>query len=93
MIFISWKIYRWTNLTLCGEKLRTIDLSRKWASRSRKTFGKLEFFVDPFGGAKPRLLRWGKKHRSGSTLSKPRPSGWVVEGLTLNISARGKKKH
>ncbi len=42
------------------------------------------FILDPFGGVKPPLLRV-KKRRSGSTLSKPGPSGRGVEGLTLLV--------
>ena len=37
---------------------------------------------DPFGSAKPHSLGSGIKCRSGSTLSKPQPLGWGVEGLT-----------
>jgi len=41
---------------------------------------------DPFDGAKPHPLGRGRKHHSGSTLSKPQPSDWGVEGLTLKGS-------
>jgi len=47
------------------------------------SINKIEF--DPFDGAKPHPLGWGRKRRSGSTLSKPQPSGWGVEGLTFCI--------
>jgi len=34
----------------------------------------------------PVFESWGEKRGSGSTLSKPHPSGWEVEGLTSDIS-------
>jgi uncharacterized Zn finger protein len=34
----------------------------------------------------PVFESWGEKRGSGSTLSKPQPSGWEVEGLTSDIS-------
>jgi len=43
----------------------------------------LGLYLDPFDGAKSRPLGRGIKRRSGATLSKPQPSGWGVEGLTL----------
>jgi hypothetical protein len=43
--------------------------------------------IDPFGGPKPRLLRQVKRRRSEATLSKPRPTGRGVEGLTTWVKS------
>jgi hypothetical protein len=83
--------WTWSSIDSASNKIKDLwdpETSSGWQIGSFYEFINLRFcrwFVDTFDGAKPRFLNRGKKRRSVSTLSIPRPSDRGVEWVDFKF--------